>query len=295
MIINKKRVIVLKRYVGHISIGEVIRIKISRENISSKVKDYGINIDINDDYVPLPLSKLASENFEGSWKVRRDLPKESRIIEREYNMKGWHETWHSGISYEKRMCYPKEFSNPRNIRLHVVDQEIFSKEYVFGEDDEEIKFTINLLLEINGICEIIAKDAEFSFDGKNVEYVDWEIFPTGENPWGEIEEKLKGRIRGKTENYRKEIIDRHKTIGTKNFSKAYIGKKTFFGYVVFEFTDKNLFVLESDFLNNATYIFEDNWETLSKLTKAEIINGNLHKYRLIHGDGWKSRINSILD
>lgn len=295
MIINKKRINKLKRYVGHISDGAIIRIKVSKENIKSKVREYGVNIDINGDYIPLPLSKLALENYEGIWKVRRELPKEPRTIEKEYHMKDWHGTWHSGIAYDERMCYPREFIAPRNVRLHVIDGEFFSKEYVIDEDGDAIKFTINLLLEINGICEIVEKDKEFSFDDEEVEFIDWEIFPVGENPWKDLEGKLEKRIVKKSNTYQKEIIERHKTIGTKNFTKAYVGKNSFFGYVVFEFSDKNLFVLESDFLNNATYIFENNWEALSKLTKAEIINGNLHKYRLIHGSGWKKRINEILD
>ena len=37
---------------------------------------------------------------------------------------------------------------------------------------------------------------------------------------------------------------------------------------------------------NATYVFEENWEELSKLTKAEIIRGKLQKDRIIHRENW---------
>ena len=47
---------------------------------------------------------------------------------------------------------------------------------------------------------------------------------------------------------------------------------------------------ESIYPNNATYVFADNWQELSQLTKAQILNGGLQNARLIHKENWKEDI-----
>ena len=73
-----------------------------------------------------------------------------------------------------------------------------------------------------------------------------------------------------------------------------IGKAGFSGYLIFGFTLRNLYICESAFYVNATYIFESNWEELSRMTKAEILNQELQKDRIIHREGWDRNIASYL-
>lgn len=73
------------------------------------------------------------------------------------------------------------------------------------------------------------------------------------------------------------------------------GRSGFRGYIVFGFCKKNLFILESIFPNNATYIFESDWEGLSKLTKSEILNHNLQKGRLIHNANWPTEFEKYMN
>ena len=54
-------------------------------------------------------------------------------------------------------------------------------------------------------------------------------------------------------------------------------------------------MLESVYTNNATYVFGADWELLSKLTKAEILNAELHDARLIHNDNWKQNIDALME
>ena len=56
-----------------------------------------------------------------------------------------------------------------------------------------------------------------------------------------------------------------------------------------------MYVLESVYTNNATYIFGDDWEHLSQLSKAEILKDGLQDVRLIHNDNWKHDIDEILE
>jgi hypothetical protein len=46
--------------------------------------------------------------------------------------------------------------------------------------------------------------------------------------------------------------------------------------------------------DNATYVFEQNWERLSQLSKAEILDRDLQKDRLIHREGWPEKIHTLL-
>ena len=76
--------------------------------------------------------------------------------------------------------------------------------------------------------------------------------------------------------------------------RAY-GMSGFRGYVIFGFKKRNIYVLESVYTNNATYVFGQDWKMLSKLSKAEILNGKLQEARLIHNDNWKHDINELLE
>ena len=57
---------------------------------------------------------------------------------------------------------------------------------------------------------------------------------------------------------------------------------------------KNLFVVENPLYGNATYVFDNNWEEFSKLSKSDVINNNLMKYRYEHRLGWESNIDNLL-
>jgi hypothetical protein len=72
-----------------------------------------------------------------------------------------------------------------------------------------------------------------------------------------------------------------------------IGQAGFSGYLIFGFTSRNLFICESVFYGNATYVFESDWEKLSKLSKAEILNQDLQKDRIIHREGWERKIATL--
>lgn len=65
--------------------------------------------------------------------------------------------------------------------------------------------------------------------------------------------------------------------------------------MIFGFPSKSLFILESTQVNNATYVLDRNWEDLSAMTKAELLNNNLHKKRLIHRENWFAEVNRVLN
>lgn len=62
---------------------------------------------------------------------------------------------------------------------------------------------------------------------------------------------------------------------------------------MFGYPNKDLYVLESMELNNATYIFKSDWQELSKISKKQIIDGNLHYKRIIHSPQWEEKIKNL--
>lgn len=44
----------------------------------------------------------------------------------------------------------------------------------------------------------------------------------------------------------------------------------------------------------ATYIFENDWKTVSKLTKKEIIQNKLAKDRIIHNNKWEENVSKYI-
>lgn len=74
----------------------------------------------------------------------------------------------------------------------------------------------------------------------------------------------------------------------------YYGTGGFHGYLVFVFKQKNIVIMENMIYGNATYVFNDDWKELSKLSKAEIIQKNLHLDRLVHSEKWVREIKKLL-
>ena len=73
------------------------------------------------------------------------------------------------------------------------------------------------------------------------------------------------------------------------------GRSGFKGYAVFGFTERNLYILESVMPNNATYVLENDWETISQLSKAEILSQELHKARIVHSENWQKNFDKIME
>ena len=74
-----------------------------------------------------------------------------------------------------------------------------------------------------------------------------------------------------------------------------VGEESFNGYVVYGYTERNVYYFESNEPNNATYVFIGEWEEASKLTKRDIIMGKLCYKRLIHTKKWEKNISMIMN
>jgi hypothetical protein len=120
------------------------------------------------------------------------------------------------------------------------------------------------------------------------------VLPPGERPWPQMQTLLQERIpRLDTDKY---TVFRNNLAFLNQFKPTFaaVGRAGFSGYVIFGFPDKDEYICESLYKNNATYVFAADWERLSALTKAEILTQKLQKDRVIHMPGWQDRIRTRL-
>lgn len=232
--------------------------------------------------VPSEFGRYTAFNLNGKMIVRKDLEKEKRYV----NTFCWSWTLWNGDEQEEycdiyRDCYPKEFIAPplEEVTFNPRIKNIFSNKIAITDKDR-LLFVVNMFLEIFGSC--------FVTDNKNdilpIKKVPWIIFPQGTK---EITAENLFPNYTKAKKRKKVFIDdRIDLLKKKNPSKILQGVSYFRNYVVFEYEDLNVTILESDSLDNATYVFDKNWQEYSKLTKGEVLSKNLQKLRIIHNKSW---------
>lgn len=277
-----------------------IKMKIKEENIE-QYKKLGIEI-IDGNLVSskriLPSKKngrYSKYNCEGRQIKRKDLPKIDKIIWGECYPYG--NTNASKVSYSySRKVYQIEEWIPQYLKINI---EIESKDdgfLVFFEVntildkqregfEEELLFAINLMQENVGKYEVYPDNIGPS-DIEKWERVDWEFLPPGEID----EEFVKKNFGKKTHQEQKEILERYNFMqslapicmisGTNYFSK-YFGAKF----------ENEVVVLENTESGNAIYVFHQDWEELSKLSRSDLRKMDSSKVtRIVHVSNWKKKL-----
>ena len=242
-------------------------------------------------------------NAEGKYIIYKDQPMETAYRQREWSWEQWAgyrttET-HSKIVDVPYKRYPRTFISPPSVELSIVKNSDGKKYIVAPEqildfrNSEQLLHIVNIFLEIFGYCEVLSENLkDYSFE--NVRRLNWEVLPPGRWPWKKIKNEVLPIIQKTTK--QKQVVIKYRLKIITKFEPEFsaIGRAGFYGYLIFGFPGKNLYVLESLFTGNATYIFEENWEYLSKLSKAEILQASLQKDRIIHREKWGHHINNLL-
>lgn len=120
------------------------------------------------------------------------------------------------------------------------------------------------------------------------------MLPPGEHPWPRVQERLACVLTRFLEDTRAVILDRQRTILAHEPDEQFVGAGGFSDYIAYVFRTRGIVVLECIRKGNAIYVFGQDWARFSKLTKAEIINQNLHLDRIVHIEGWKERLARVL-
>lgn len=299
MKIKKSKIRSTKKYLSGIEEGAKFYIGLkSLDEFAFKLRRIGINgeLDIGDSFLPIPVGKVSNYNANGKFRVRKDKPKETHY--RDIDVKDWHGNYHSvSIPYQR---YPREPIPAPKIKLLVQDdngEKILTSPLLENTNGnhKEIKHVINLFLEIFGECHVLQENLMSAF--KNIQKLNWTILPQGEYPWERLEAQVSSVIDAykKTDEDKTIIKNRIKSISDRNHDFVAIGERGFRGYMIFGFKSKNIYILESIHSGNATYVFGEDWEELSRMTKAQIIEGDKQLDRIIHNNSWRSRLDRHLN
>lgn len=299
---KKKYIISPFKYLSSYNEGEKIYIGISVDEKDTEIlKKIGFSIPLEEGEHILPsplLGKCFMENSEGIVTIHKDMEKETAYSYREWDFTDWHGNWHTASAYIPYKRYPRSKSSPLNIEFAIYkdrngDNLIVTSSPIEKKESNAIYFktAINMMLALFGRFETF--NSNLNKPVSIIRRLPWELLRPGTK--GMSAEKLYSLL-DSVKNTRKKMykgdID---FLMSFNPSMAAIGDKGFQGYVVFFYSNKNIAIVESIIPDNATYVFEDDWERFSKLTKTEVLNANLQKDRIFHNDSWKSRIKEYLD
>ena len=248
--------------------------------------------------IPSPVGPFSTFNANGREIVRRDLPKvsQSRMVWSTWN--DWHGNPHSGMQIRSQQVYQRELVPPPEEYLTVMQGEsgpvVASRSLDKSvDDDEKIVHVINLLLELFGDLEITSVDLK-STRSLVVKRLNWRVLPPGEFPFERAKKELAEFLDRVEENVRPVVQSRIRSVTQYKPDFVAVGVGGFREYVVFGFQSKNIYVLESPTLGNATYVFKNNWAEVSALSKKEILDGALHEARLVHNHRWTGALRQAI-
>jgi hypothetical protein len=290
----------------------------SSEILAGDFFDVGIlitnnNLEFPNKQIPLPsIGKYSQINSQGFELKRDDLPMVSKTFDLEVpNFGDWGKGSHT-VTWS-RDVYQREFLPPKQLELeiellgeeHLTDDKIFIFQFTLSETlnrkkvslekdfliKDDLFFNLNLLQECVGASDIFKSTATRA-DYLSSLYVNWEILPIGEKD-STINQILSG-VKAPTAELKKKIVERYDFLSNlkpKAFINGVSGLRRYFGAMFSE----NLVVFEHLEYGNAIYIMFDDWRTLSKLTRPQLLSGDRKGFeRIEHRKGWERKLIELL-
>ncbi len=193
------------------------------------------------------------------------------------------------------MCYQRGLVPPTELCFTLDNGILYSPLFQLSEAIMgDVKLAINVMLEMLGRCEVwTSEKVPVKPPVKQLE-VPWEILRKGTHGHKTWEEYVNKIIEERPQAQRSIIKQRHEHLWKQSPDFCILGTQSFWGYVVYGFSDKKLFVFECNQPNNATYVFKGSWEAASQLTKTEILAGNLYEARLFHTVQWQENLQKLI-
>lgn len=248
-------------------------------------------------------------NLQGEELVLKDEPK----IPKTYSIEApdWRGNGTHTVEWV-RMVYRREWFAPKELTLEieVLGEEMKAEKIYlvrFGINEvlnkkglrfrrradlsNDLFFNLNLLQENVGASDVYASSATRDDYLKTV-YVAWEILPPGERD--ETIARILSTFKSPSPEVRQRIAERYDLL-TKLKPEAFIsGTSGFRRYFGAKFSD-SLVVFENLEYGNAIYAMFENWETLSKSSRTELLKGSKAGFeRIVHSKGWKGRLKELV-
>ena len=307
MIITGKRIRSLGRYFGRVPSGSrlIFAATAPVDRLATLLRvGFTKKLDEGERVLPTPgFGPISRYNALGKLLKHKDQPKETAYRQAEWHWKEWRGRYDRvdrskivDIPYKR---YPRTYLLPPGVELSIVALEGGEK-LVVGptlkmapESQADILHCTNLFLEIFGECQVLTRSLE-SYKPSVYRRLNWEVLPPGRHPWEKLKPKVDEALLGAADGTR--VVAEYRIKAVNQFGPEFVavGRAGFRGYLIFGFPSKDLFVLESAFIGNATYILGESWEYLSMLTKAEILADKLHKARLVHQGDWEAKLAQAL-
>jgi hypothetical protein len=249
--------------------------------------------------LPRTRGLFAARNLDGWVEKRKDLPKEQREISSmapDWNSNGYHtvsrtiEAWplqhHSARLNTISATVLEQLRDGALVKFRV-DQPLSRESDSFAID---LKFNIRFLKEAVGAANVFdadLSDEEFA----KIQTVDWEMLPAGSGD--RVLAQLATR-RGVSAERVRVAGERLRTIERLGHDGFIVGTGRFSNYFGAKFGQR-LVALENLEYGNALYVFEENWEQLSKLSRSELVHRrDPQVHRIPHVSGWQSVIRKLL-
>ena len=307
MRITGKRIRTLARYFSGITPGTSVVVGIAGlPALASILERVGFTKQMDAGETVLPagdLGPVSNFNAEGKEIPDKTKPMETAYRTREWTWQEWHGPYDRvekskfvDIPYPR---YPRIRIPPPSVELTIRtaangEKVVTAKAVKYDPKRQELLVhIINLFLELFGECSILDDKLTRATAPATV-LLNWRVLPPGRYPWTKVKPLVTSLIKQAPDGKQPVITARLETVSGYDPEFVAIGTAGFHGYLIFGFPTKNLFVLESVHLGNATYVFDKNWKELSQLTKAEILDRGLAKERIIHLVPWFSRIRDLL-
>lgn len=309
MFIKKKRIRNLKSYTGFIK--EDVRIMVGVKDIK-RYKEilqkigFTDNLEVGESLLPpSSFGPVSNFNAEGKYIKHKDQPMETAYRTVEWHWQEWNgpydrveRTKFVDVPYKR---YPRSFISPPSVEIMIsrkTENEIFLTGPVIEYSKENIlnlTHVVNLFLEIFGECQFFTETLD-EFLKTPIHRLNWKILPPGPMPWVQLQQTISHLIKLAPKGNQPIIEYRLRTISNYKPDFTAIGEAGFKGYIILGFNSKKVYMCESLYYGNATYIFNEQWESLSKKTKAEILGKNLQNDRIIHrGEGWEEKVQQWID
>lgn len=305
MIVIKKRIREIGNNFPNLKSGDKFLVGIKNlDRFRDKLDKIGFQgIEVGSAVLPSPVGQISLFNAEGKYLKDKTKPKETAYREAEWHWKEWHgrdqTIERSKTVYVPYKRYPRVFVSPPSLELKIVKNQ--QRENILvtpilelnSKNEKDIIHAINLILEIFGECQTFSENLNDLLK-VTIKRLNWRVLPEGKMPWQKLKQELKNMLDIAGKGKRIVVGNRIETVNKYNPEFVAVGTAGFTGYIILGFPKRKLYVLESAFYGNATYVFEKEWEKLSQMTKAEILTDSLQKDRLIHQKGWETKVKTLL-
>lgn len=249
---------------------------------------------------PAESGRYSRFNTEGRVVVRRDLPK----VWKSYQW--WAPNFGDSSKGEHLVTrlmevYPREFHPPHQVELRIElletpDEPSTGFRLKFSLDEilnpaqpdfmERLFFLVNLLQENVGLADVFPSTATRD-DYLRTTSVDWEMLPVGSAE--RVLDRLLDGIRTRRDEVLATLLARKAFLEGLHPLRWIAGTSGFVRYFGAQFAE-DLVVLENVQYGNAAYVLFENWATLSKKSRLELLADRTGFLRIVHCGDWQEKL-----